>query len=113
MTACRSGEAAAEAIILATPTHTHIPMAKALVGSSLAVLIEKPLAPTGDEGRQFLEISKADAPGIYMVGHHRRHNCYVKAIKDVLDKERLGRVIAVNGGESDGPRVLALIRWYF
>jgi hypothetical protein len=99
--AYKSGDLEANAIILATPTHTHIPMAKVLVGSSLAVFIEKPLAPTGAEGRQFLEICKADARGVYMVGHHRRHNCYVRAIKDVLDRKDLGRVVAVNGGETN------------
>lgn len=75
-------------------------MAKSLVGSGLAVFIEKPLSPTGDEGRQFLEICKTDTSGVYMVGHHRRHNCYVKAIKDVLGKNELGRVVGVNGGET-------------
>ena len=74
-------------------------MAECLVGTGLTVLIEKPLAPTGDEGRRFLEICKADTKGTYMVGHHRRHNCYVRAIKDVLDKKELGRIVAVNGGK--------------
>lgn len=75
-------------------------MAESLVGTGLTVLIEKPLAPTGDEGRRFLEICKADTKGTYMVGHHRRHNCYVRAIKDVLDKKELGRIVAVNGGKT-------------
>ena len=91
---------AVDAIILATPTHTHIAMAKVLVGSGLSILIEKPLATTGDEGRRFLESCKADPRGVYMVGHHRRHNCHVRAIKDVLDKGELGVVVAVNGGEA-------------
>lgn len=100
LNAHKSGDVKADAIILATPTHTHIPMAKSLVGSGLTVLIEKPLAPTGDEGRKFLEICRADTRGTYMVGHHRRHNCYVKAVKDVLDKKELGRVVAINGGKT-------------
>lgn len=99
MSAHKAGDTKADAVILATPTHTHIPMAECLVGTGLTVLIEKPLAPTGDEGRRFLEICKADTKGTYMVGHHRRHNCYVRAIKDVLDKKELGRIVAVNGGK--------------
>jgi len=103
--AYKSGELRANGIILATPTHTHTAMAKLFVGSGLAVFIEKPLAPTGEEGRQFLEISKADSHSVYMVGHHRRHNCFVRAIKDVLEKKQLGRVVAVNGGEAIKPRL--------
>ncbi|KAJ9614606.1 hypothetical protein H2200_002743 [Cladophialophora chaetospira] len=97
LNAYKAGDVAADAIILATPTHTHIAMANLLLDSKLSVLIEKPLASTGKEGRQFLESSREYTNGVYMVGHHRRHNCYVRAIKDVLDKGELGRVVAVNG----------------
>lgn len=102
LNAYTAGEVAVDALILATPTHTHISMASELLGSSLSVLIEKPLSSTGAEGRQYLEASRAGSKGVYMVGHHRRHNCYVRAIKDVLEKQELGRIIAVNGGEMKG-----------
>ena len=36
-----------------------------------------------------------------MVGHHRRHNSYVKAIKCTLEKKKTGEIVAVNGGESE------------
>ena len=93
------GVIAVEAVILATPTHMHMSMAGMLVGSGLSVLIEKPLCATAGEGRRFLQASKAESNAVYMVGHHRRHNGYVKAIKYMLDEKKLGRVVAVNGGK--------------
>lgn len=50
-----------------------------------------------------------------MVGHHRRHNAYVKAVKHVLDNEKLGTVVAVNGselehsGRGNGPLTIILV----
>lgn len=96
--AYKSGDLAVDAVILATPTQTHVALAQSFVGSGLSLLIEKPLSATGRDGKSLLALSKQDT-GVYMVGHHRRHNAYVKAIKDVLDKKKLGDIVAVNGGE--------------
>ena len=97
--AYKSGNLAVDAVILATPTQTHVTLAQSFVGSGLSLLIEKPLSATGRDGKNLLALSKQDTRGVYMVGHHRRHNAYVKAIKDVLDKKKLGNIVAVNGGE--------------
>jgi predicted dehydrogenase len=93
------GDLAVDGVILATPTQTHVPLAQSFVGSGLSILIEKPLSATGADGKSLLAFSKQDTKGVYMVGHHRRHNAYVKAVKEVLDKKQLGDVVAVNGGE--------------
>ncbi|OAL20345.1 hypothetical protein AYO22_09057 [Fonsecaea multimorphosa] len=93
----KSGSLAVDAIILATPTQTHMALCQLFAGSGLALLIEKPLSTTGSDGKQMLSASKKDRSNVYMVGHHRRHNAYVRAVKDILEKEKLGRVVAVNG----------------
>ena len=92
------GNSAAQAIILATPTHTHVPQAKRLLELDLGILVEKPVAVTGESGRELLAASKARENSPVMVGHHRRHNCYVRAIKKVIEDGKLGKIIAVNGG---------------
>lgn len=100
LNAYKSGDLAVDAVILATPTQTHVTLAQSLEDSGLSLLIEKPLSATGRDGKILLALSKEDTKGVYMVGHHRRHNAHVKAVKHVLDKKKLGDIVAVNGGES-------------
>ena len=64
-------------------------------------LIEKPLSAAGKDGKTLLALAKQDTKGAYMVGHHRRHNAYVEAVKHVLDDKKLGDIVAVNGGKSN------------
>jgi predicted dehydrogenase len=98
------GAFSADAVIVATPTSTHATLAQELVKKNLSVLVEKPLAVTGAEGRTILDACRqstaAGGKGIVMVGHHRRHHSYVLAVKKAIDEGRLGRVLAVNGGKS-------------
>ena len=98
----KTGDISAEAVILATPTSTHATLAQHLVRENLAVLVEKPLAVTGTEGRMILEAcrqsAKANGKGMVMVGHHRRHNSYAMAMKKAIDDGRLGKILAINGG---------------
>jgi len=103
LTAYKSGTLAVDGVILATPTQTHVSLAQLFADSGLAVLIEKPLSATGKDGKVLLALSKQDSKGVYMVGHHRRHHAAVKAVKSVLDEEKLGNVVAVNGGEPEDP----------
>ncbi len=96
--AFKAGTVKADAIILATPTHTHVPLTKELLGTGLAVLIEKPVATSAAEGRDLLRACQDDHNGVYMVGHHRRHHAQVRAVKHTVDSGVLGTVMAVNGG---------------
>ncbi|KAK4503300.1 hypothetical protein PRZ48_006728 [Zasmidium cellare] len=97
--AYKSGELGFEAIIMATPTQTHVSMAQLFENSGLAVLIEKPLSTNGQDGKSLLALSNRDTQSVYMVGHHRRHSPYVKAVKQVMDSKKLGDIVAANGGE--------------
>jgi predicted dehydrogenase len=92
------GANVAQAIILATPTHTHVPLAKKLLEIDLGVLVEKPVAVTCEGGRELLAACKGHGNSVVMVGHHRRHNPYVRAINKVIQDGKLGKIIAVNGG---------------
>ena len=102
-----TGVIQAEAVILATPTSTHVPFGKLLLSAGVSLLIEKPFATSAAEGGELLEAAGKSAGGagsgkrraVVMVGHHRRHNPYVMAVKKVLDEGRLGRIVAVNGRE--------------
>lgn len=95
-----TGSLKADGLILATPTPTHVSLTKSIIGSGLAVLIEKPLAVNGAEGRELLRACRNDKDGIYMVGHHRRHGCYANAVKTAIEEGNLGTIVGINGGQS-------------
>jgi predicted dehydrogenase len=88
----------AKGAVVCTPTHTHATLGKKLTTAGVATLIEKPLAVTGAEGCELLRAAKGK--GLIMVGHHRRHNPFLIAVKKLIDEGKLGKLVAVSGSES-------------
>jgi predicted dehydrogenase len=84
-----------DAVIIATPNQTHVPIGLECVAAGLPLLVEKPLAQDLEPGRQLVEA--AEAAGVpLLVGHHRRHNRALQRAKAIVDSGRLGRLTVVN-----------------
>ncbi len=66
-----------DAVAIATPAATHTALGLAALRAGKHVLIEKPLAPTVDEGRQLVEA--ADAAGLVLMCDHTY--CYTPAVQ--------------------------------
>ncbi|HBL25611.1 MAG TPA: hypothetical protein DD490_02120 [Acidobacteria bacterium] len=82
---------AVDAVVLATPTVTHHPLAAAALRAGKHVLVEKPLATRTEEAEELCAL--ADRLGrILMVGHVFLFNGAVRQIKEDLDAERVGKV---------------------
>jgi UDP-N-acetylglucosamine 3-dehydrogenase len=72
-----------EAVTIAAPTHLHHDLALACIGRGLHVLVEKPIAPTVEEGRAI--VAAARRAGVtLMVGHVERFNPAVESIKRAI-----------------------------
>jgi UDP-N-acetylglucosamine 3-dehydrogenase len=72
-----------EAVTIAAPTHLHQDIALACIARGLHVLVEKPIAPTVEEGRAI--VAAARRAGVtLMVGHVERFNPAVESIKLAL-----------------------------
>ncbi|MBC8471759.1 MAG: Gfo/Idh/MocA family oxidoreductase [Planctomycetes bacterium] len=69
-----------DAVTIATPTVTHLNLAKLFIENNIAVLIEKPLAANVTEGRNIAELAKKHDV-VAAVGHSERCNPVVQAIK--------------------------------
>jgi predicted dehydrogenase len=69
-----------EAATIATPTTTHLKIAKLLVRNRLPVLIEKPLAANVREGRKIVSLARR-YDTVVAVGHSERCNPVVQAMK--------------------------------
>ncbi|GAA6052323.1 Oxidoreductase [Rhodotorula toruloides] len=91
-----AGEVKVDAAILATPNATHVPLGIKLVQAGIHTLVEKPFSTDVNSGKALLEAEAASWAKI-LVGHHRRFNPYIANTKKLLDDNKLGRILAVQG----------------
>jgi predicted dehydrogenase len=75
-----------DAVTIAAPTHLHEEIALNCIGRGVHVLVEKPIAPTVEEGRAIIDAARR-AGVTLMVGHVERFNPTVEAIKDAIRDE--------------------------
>lgn len=83
-----------DALIIATPTTHHHAVASAAIERGLAVLVEKPLAATVEEGRALVEAASANGV-LLQVGHIERFNPAVLALGDRLTSGALSRIYSI------------------
>ncbi|MHC4741261.1 MAG: Gfo/Idh/MocA family protein [Planctomycetota bacterium] len=69
-----------DAVTIATPTVTHLELAREFIKRRTAVLIEKPLAAGVKEGRKIVSLAKKN-DCVVAVGHSERCNPVVQAMK--------------------------------
>ncbi|MPZ73901.1 MAG: hypothetical protein GEU74_11840 [Nitriliruptorales bacterium] len=80
-----------DAIVLATPHSTHLPMIKAAAEAAKHVFVEKPLAVSYRDASE--AVTAARAAGIVLqVGHHRRKVAATRALRRRLDNGAFGLV---------------------
>ena len=88
-------EAELDAIVIAAPTTAHVPLALAAIERGMAVLVEKPLAPTVDEALQIVAASQATGVPV-QVGHVERFNPAVRELGRLIDDGWLSAVYAIS-----------------
>tara|TARA_Y100001980_G_C14527316_1_gene302914 strand:- start:85 stop:1068 length:984 start_codon:yes stop_codon:yes gene_type:complete len=88
-------ECSPDALIIATPTTTHLEVLKTAAGSNLHSLIEKPIA---NDIREAKEISKVleGRELICSVGHIERYNPVIKKAKEIITGREFGEVITTS-----------------
>jgi predicted dehydrogenase len=69
-----------DAVTIATPTASHVELAKVFIENNIAVMIEKPLAVDVQEGRRIVELAR-EKNSLVAVGHSERCNPVVQAMK--------------------------------
>jgi hypothetical protein len=78
--------AGVDAVTIAAPTHLHRELAFCCIERGVHVLVEKPIAPSVEEGRAIIAAAR-QAGVVLMVGHVERFNPTVEAIKDAICEE--------------------------
>src|SRR6201987_3184423 len=112
-----------DAVTIAAPTYLHHEIALACIAKNIHVLVEKPIASTGEEGREI--VAAAQKAGVtLMVGHVERFNPAVAAVKQAIAGEdilsiaitRVGplppRMSTVGGVIDLAVHDIDLIRWF-
>jgi predicted dehydrogenase len=80
-----------DAIVVATPPTSHVPIALRAIAAGKHVLVEKPLAPTSAEARQLITAA-SDAGVVLMTGHTFEYNPAVWKLRELVQGEVLGDV---------------------
>jgi predicted dehydrogenase len=78
--------AGVDAVTIAAPTHLHRELALCCIEQGVHVLVEKPIAPSVEEGRTIIAAARHAGVAL-MVGHVERFNPTVEAIKDAICDE--------------------------
>jgi predicted dehydrogenase len=75
-----------DAVTIAAPTHLHRDLALVCIEHGAHVLVEKPIAPSVEEGRTIIAAARRARVAL-MVGHVERFNPTVAAIKEAIRDE--------------------------
>ncbi|MET0733036.1 MAG: Gfo/Idh/MocA family oxidoreductase [Casimicrobiaceae bacterium] len=85
-----------DGVILATPNQLHVEHASLCIDAGLAMMLEKPIASTVEEGERLVSMAEA-ANARLLIGHHRAHSPIMAKAKEVVDRGALGKLVAVIG----------------
>lgn len=80
-----------DALVVATPPSTHVPLALRALNEGKHVLVEKPLAPTARDAETLLEAAE-EAGTVLMAGHTFEYNPAVWKLRELIHGQELGDV---------------------
>jgi predicted dehydrogenase len=94
-TALRPALPGVDAVVVATPPSSHVPVALEAIEAGKHVLVEKPLAPTTAGARQLMAAA-SDAGVILMVGHTFEYNPAVRKLRELVQSQQLGELFYID-----------------
>lgn len=83
-----------DAVLIATPTITHLPLCQIALEYGLDVFVEKPFARNVQEARRIVEIAEKNKH-ILMVGMNHRFRDDTQRMKSILECGDLGEILTV------------------
>lgn len=84
-----------QAIVVATPVHTHFKLAKAALLAGKHVLVEKPMASSTAECDELVEIAEKNGLTL-MVGHTFLYSEPIHRIAEIVSSGDIGEVVYIN-----------------
>ena len=87
-------EAELDALVIAAPTTSHVPLALAAIERDIAVLVEKPLAESAEEGERIVTTARRRGVPV-QVGHVERFNPAVLELGRLLKEGWLSSIYSI------------------
>jgi predicted dehydrogenase len=84
-----------DAVVIATPVHTHYALAREALLAGKHVFVEKPLASRSDLGHELVELARQQGR-VLMVGHTFVYNPAVEAVREIVQEGQLGDIYYLN-----------------
>lgn len=84
-----------EAIVIATPVSLHYKLAKEALHVGKHVLIEKPITDNSKDANELIKLAE-NKNKILMVDHTFEYSSPVIKVKEILDKEELGKIFTID-----------------
>jgi predicted dehydrogenase len=84
-----------DAIIIATPVHTHYRLAKEALEAGKHVLVEKPITSSAGQAREMVDLASKNRLTL-MVGHTFVYNPAVEAVHEIVQSGQLGDIFYLN-----------------
>ncbi|HRN69564.1 MAG TPA: Gfo/Idh/MocA family oxidoreductase [Candidatus Woesebacteria bacterium] len=81
-------------VSICVPTSLHYKIAKICIKKKINVLIEKPITEKIDDAKELIRLSKKYNVKLF-VGHVERFNPAVKKVKEMINKNDLGKITAI------------------
>ena len=86
---------AVDAVVIATPVHTHFHLAARVLEAGKHAFVEKPLAPSSELADELTEIA-TQQDRILMCGHTFLYSPPVRAIKSMINENKLGDIYFIS-----------------
>ena len=80
-----------DGVLIVTPNHLHLPIAREAIKRGIPALVEKPISDDLEDAQKFAqEAIEAKVP--VLVGQHRRYNPFVNKAKEIIENGELGKL---------------------
>lgn len=84
-----------DAVVIATPVHTHYSLAKKALNAGKHVMVEKPLTSQILQAQELVALAKSKGLTL-MVGHTYVYNPAVEALREIIQSGELGKIFYIN-----------------
>ncbi len=83
-----------DAVSIVVPTPLHKDVGTYAMERGIHCLVEKPIAYSVDEANELIDLAEKNNV-VFTVGHIERYNPIIRAIKDVVDAGKLGKITSI------------------